>query len=134
MNDRQNSTSRANGHACGIFMKSHIPPIMQSGFNLPVCAAYFQHFYRSSLFSCQAGQAQLDFTTGFVGLALPKPEEFAFQVIDLAEAGPIEIVIEHLTGLYGADFDPTVSITHLFGGLKVSRNLAKPRFGLIGSK
>ena len=107
---------------------------MQSGFNLPVCAAHLEHFRRSSHLSYQAGDAKLDFTTGFVGLALAHPKKFTFQAIDLSKTGLVEIFIEHLTGLKGADFDATVSITHLFGGLKVCRNLAKPRFRLIGSE
>ena len=115
-------------------MECHISSIMQSGFNEPVFASHPEHFRRSSLFSHKAGHAKLDFTTGFISLALTYPREFTFQAINLADPRPIQIIIEHLTGLNGASFDAAMSIADLFGGQKVSRNLAKPRFGRLGSE
>ena len=86
---RQNASGCTLGHAGGVFMESDIATIMQAGFDEPMLAPDRKQFRWRSFLSGQAGNAELHFATGFVGLALAHPDKPALQAIHLSKAGPI---------------------------------------------
>src|SRR5688572_24232329 len=99
MEYRQNTSRRAKRHAGGIFVEGDIPAVMQTGFDQPMAPPDRQKSLRRGNTASEAGQTPFDFTAGFVDPALAHPAKLAFEPIDLADAGPIQVVIEHGTGL-----------------------------------
>lgn len=131
MNRGQDPSGRADGHAGSIFVKSHIPSIMQSGFDQPMLTPDAQDFRGRSLVSTKAGYTILGLTTGFVDHTLADPGELTFQAVDLPNAGAVYVIIEHATGLNAVLFQSSMSQIDLAGAQEVGRDLAETRFGLI---
>lgn len=104
---------------------------MQSGLDAPMRTSDFQYSNGGSLLPGETGDAILNIVAGFVDFASPDPKELAFQAVDLTYSRPIQILIEHFTGLNTAYLDAAMTITYLPGGLKVSFGLSKTGLGLV---
>jgi len=83
--------------------------------------------------SGKAGNTEFNFAAGFVNLPLAEPGEFTFKAVHLSKAGPIQIIIEHGTGLDGAPFKSPVPVIGFWAVRKSCVIWPKPGFGLSGA-
>ena len=91
----QNQSGSAESHTGGIFAESNIPAIVQAGFDKPMLAPDLEPFGGRCLRSGKAGNAEFDFSTGFVGLTPTDPGKRLFETIDLSKPGPSEQIRLH---------------------------------------
>jgi hypothetical protein len=127
MHRRQDPPSCAEGHASGIFMESNIPAIVQARFDEPMLPPDLEHFGRGSLLPGKAGDAEFDFTAGFIDVTPTDPGELSFETIDLCNTGPIQIIVQHGAGLEGALFEPSMTVIGFVGRQEIGFDGAKAR-------
>ena len=122
------------GEAGSIFFERNIATIMGTGFDAPMCAADLQELPRTGFFARQAGDPKFDFARGFVTDTLSPPLNFAFQTIDLCQAWPGGIGIQHFTSSDCANFNAPVSLVDFLGCEKIGLDFAEAGFGVFGSE
>ena len=130
----QYSGTLPDGEAGRIFFEGHIPSVMGAGLNAPMSAADLQELLRTCFLACQAGDAKFNFPRGFVTVAPSPPLKFAFQAIDLCQAWPGGIGIEHFTGGDCANFDAPMTFVHFLCCPKIGLDFAKTGFRIFWSE
>src|SRR5271157_1523740 len=124
----------AHGHSSGIFMEGHVAAAVQSGFNAPVRTANLYETSRCSVRASQAGDAQFDFIRSAITASRAPPLELTFKAIDLSQARPGGIRIEHLARSHNARFNPPVSFIDFLCGEKIHLDFSETRLWIFRSK
>jgi hypothetical protein len=86
------------GHASRIFFQSDIQAIMQAGFNPPMGKSDIQLTRGIGLLACQVGNAKFHFTRGSIAFSIAPSFKQSLQTVDLRQARPPRVGIEHFTG------------------------------------
>ena len=107
---------------------------MRSGFNAPMGAANCEQAFGRCFGPGQTGNAEFDFAVGAITFALASPLKLALQPIDLGQAWPVGVGIQHFAGGDGADFNATMAFVHFVGRPKIGLDFSKAGFGVLGGK
>src|ERR1700690_3493630 len=103
------------GETSGVFVKGHIPTVMEFMFNSPLLATKSQELVRGSLWA--AGDAVDHLTGDFSG---GEGGHFADELKHLTEIRPVGAVIEQSARGEGARFKPSVGVGRGGRHLKIS--------------
>src|SRR5512145_1032255 len=124
----------ADGHPCSIFFQSHVAAIMRAGFNAPMRTANLEELLWGCLGPCQTGNAEFDFARGAITFSVASPLKLTLQAIDLRQARPSCVSIQHFAGGEGSGFDPTMAFVDFLGCPKIRLDFPKAGFRIFRGK
>ena len=93
--------------------------------------ADFQQAGGSGLSTAQARNAEFHFTGAVKATSVAPPLKLTFEAIDLSQARPRRIRIEHFAGGDNPSFDAPMTLIYFLGGEEISLNFAKPGLRIL---